>query len=109
MKQLPRYETNSILFYFFQFYVVDNGYLTANDNTDTSVRIKSLSPRQLGKYKCRAQNKLGSHEKEFVVTETPYCQPTSGVCGDIFSSASQNVCSGLLHLIGFVIMFITVK
>jgi hypothetical protein len=42
--------------------------MTADDLTETTVRIKKLNPRQLGVYTCRAQNKLGSAEKEFLVT-----------------------------------------
>ena len=34
---------------------MDNGYITSEDFTETSVRVKKLGPRQLGKYTCRAQ------------------------------------------------------
>ena len=44
-------------------YVVDNGYVTADDHTETSVRIKRLGRQHLGKYICRAQNKLGLKEQ----------------------------------------------
>ena len=44
-------------------YVVDNGYQTADDHTESSVRIRSLSRQHLGKYICRAQNKLGVKEQ----------------------------------------------
>ena len=44
-------------------YVVDNGYQTADDRTETTVRIKRLGRQHLGKYICRAQNKLGTKEQ----------------------------------------------
>ena len=47
---------NPLLFFFnLQIYAVDNGYITSEDFTETSVRVKKLGPRQLGKYTCRAQ------------------------------------------------------
>lgn len=69
-------------------YVVDNGYQTADDHTETSVRIKRLGRQHLGKYICRAQNKLGTKEKviEVVETYTPNCEV--GLCDQSASSAS---------------------
>ena len=46
--------------------MVDNGYQTADDHTETSVRIKRLGRQHLGKYICRAQNKLGTKEKVII-------------------------------------------
>ena len=43
------------MFFNLQIYAVDNGYITSEDFTETSVRVKKLGPRQLGKYTCRAQ------------------------------------------------------
>ena len=61
-------QTSTINFCFLlQNYAVDNGFMTADDLTETTVRIKKLSPRQIGVYTCRAQNKLGSAEREFLV------------------------------------------
>lgn len=69
-------------------YVVDNGYQTADDHIETSVRIKRLSKQHLGKYICRAQNKLGTKEQviEVVETYTPNCDV--GLCSQLASSAS---------------------
>jgi len=69
-------------------YVVDNGYQTADDHTETSIRIKRLGRQHLGKYICRAQNKLGTTEQviEVVETYTPNCEV--GLCEQPASSAS---------------------
>jgi len=75
-----------------QLYVVDNGFTTADDFTETSVRIKKLGRRQLGKYYCRAQNKLGSAEREFLVSESYEPNCVVGLCGD-FSAGSISVAS----------------
>ncbi len=72
-----------------QLYTVDNGFTTTDDYIETSVRIKSLSPRLIGKYVCRAQNKLGSNEREILVTQSfePNC--VAGLCGDRFGAAAS--------------------
>ena len=90
--------------------MVDNGYLTADDFTDTSVRIKKLGKRQLGSYFCRAQNKLGSTEKEFIVVETYEPDCTVGLCNE-FSSASSSkfLFFGLYQMIGALVLFLCVK
>ena len=75
-----------------QLYVVDNGFTTADDFTETSVRIKKMGRRQLGKYYCRAQNKLGSAEREFLVSESYEPNCVVGLCGD-FSAGSISVAS----------------
>ena len=61
-------------------FIVDSGYTTADDFTETSVRVKSLGSRELGEYFCRAQNKLGSKERriEIVRSYEPSC--TVGIC-----------------------------
>ena len=104
------YLNNVPNFGFFQHYVVDNGYLTADDFTDTSVRIKKLGKRQLGSYFCRAQNKLGSTEKEFIVVETYEPDCTVGLCNE-FSSASSSkfLFFGLYQMIGALVLFLCVK
>lgn len=93
-----------------QHYVVDNGYITADDFTDTSVRIKKLGKRQLGSYFCRAQNKLGSSEKEFIVVETYEPDCTIGLCSE-FSSASSSkfVFFGLYQIIAAFVLFLCIK
>jgi hypothetical protein len=69
---------------------VDNGFMTADDLTETTVRVKKLSPRQLGVYTCRAQNKLGSAEREFLVTESYQPNCVIGQCDDFAAKASSS-------------------
>ena len=93
---------------FLQIYAVDNGYVTAEDFTETSVRVKRLGPRQLGKYLCRAQNKLGSSEKEFVIQESYEPNCVVGLCGD-FSSGCSEFKSLFSMLITMSILLVAVK
>jgi len=93
-----------------QIYAVDNGYITSEDFTETSVRVKKLGPRQLGKYTCRAQNKLGETSKEFIIQESYEPNCVVGLCGD-FSSGSAGFRSELFSsiLISLFIILMTVK
>ena len=100
---------SKIPLYSLQHYVVDNGFTTADDFTETSVRIKKLGRRQTGKYYCRAQNKLGSAEREFRVTETYEPNCVVGLCGD-FSAGSISLKESLFTLlITLSISLMTVK
>ena len=93
----------------FQIYAVDNGYITADDFTETSVRIKKMGRRQLGNYTCRAQNKLGNTEKVFRVYESyvPNCEV--GLCGDFSSGSSGIFQSVFTMLITLSILLMAVK
>ena len=75
-----------------QLFVVDSGFTTSDDFTETSVRIKKLGPRLLGSYTCRAQNKLGITEKEIVVEQTYEPNCVVGLCyaGDAQRPARPN-------------------
>lgn len=88
-------------------YVVDNGYQTADDHTETSIRIKRLGRQYLGKYICRAQNKLGTTEQviEVVETYTPNCEV--GLCEQPATSASIKS-SYLMPLMYFIKVFIEI-
>jgi len=92
-----------------QIYAVDNGYITADDFTETSVRIKKMGRRQLGNYTCRAQNKLGNTEKVFRVYESyvPNCEV--GLCGDFSSGSSGIFQSVFTMLITLSILLMAVK
>ena len=82
---------NKMYFIFFhQNYAVDTGFTTSDDFTETSVRIKKLSPRQLGTYVCRAQNKLGSAEREIVVVQQYEPDCIIGLC-DRYTSAGYRL------------------
>merc|ERR1712012_1150339 len=47
-----------------QKYIVDTGFATIDSFIQTSVRIRSLDDRTMGKYSCRATNKLGETQGE---------------------------------------------
>ena len=72
----------------FQNYAVDTGFTTTDDFTETSVRIKKLTPRQLGTYVCRAQNKLGSAEREINVVQQYEPDCIVGLCDRYTSGAT---------------------
>ncbi|KAF8795911.1 Lachesin like protein [Argiope bruennichi] len=59
---------------------------TAQEFTDTTLRIITAEKRQYGFYTCKAINKLGSHEKVIEFFETPnvICPPACGV--DLYRS-----------------------
>ncbi|XP_071040811.1 lachesin [Parasteatoda tepidariorum] len=64
-------------------------YPTADEFTDTTLRIITAEKRQYGFYTCKATNKLGSHEKVIEFFETPnvICPPACGV--DLYRSDSS--------------------
>ena len=99
--------------FFFQFFVVDNGYTTADDSTEARVRIKKLTYDQVGGYTCRAQNKLGSAEKKFDVQLGSQTDCNIGLCESYSSAGSAGLNTNRIvfgiSLIGSVILFMTVK
>ena len=92
-------------FYFFQNYAVDTGFTTTDDFTETSVRIKNLNARQLGTYVCRAQNKLGSSEREIVVVQQYEPDCVVGLC-DRYTSAATGANTKLSVVVVFGISLI---
>lgn len=94
------------------YFVVDNGYTTADDSTEARVRIKKLTYDQVGGYTCRAQNKLGSAEKKFDVQLGSQTDCNIGLCESYSSAGSSGLNTGIvfgISLIGSVILFMTVK
>jgi len=73
--------------------------MTADDLTETTVRVKKLGQRQLGVYTCRAQNKLGSAEKEYLVSEAYQPNCIVGQCDDFSAAAPTGPDRGLLLLL----------
>jgi len=71
-------------------YNVENGFMADGELSELSLRIQTLGPRQLGLYICRAQNKLGRAEKEFLVTEAFESKCVVGQCDEFVSSSSSN-------------------
>ncbi|KAG8196343.1 hypothetical protein JTE90_013826 [Oedothorax gibbosus] len=62
---------------------------TADEFTDTTLRIITAEKRQYGFFTCKASNKLGSHEKVIEFFETPnvICPPACGV--DLYRSGAK--------------------
>ena len=72
-------------------FIVDNGFATLDDFIETSVRVRSLEPRTLGSYFCKAQNKLGQTEKQMNVSETYTPNCAVGLCDDGLASHSTAI------------------
>lgn len=55
-------------------------FATADEYTDTTIRVITIEKRQYGEYVCRAANKLGSAETKVELFETiiPVCPPACG-------------------------------
>lgn len=55
-------------------------FATADEFTDTTIRIITIEKRQYGNYVCRAANKLGTAEKSVELFESiiPVCPPACG-------------------------------
>lgn len=60
-------------------YKISN-FATADEFTDSTLRIVSVEGKQYGNYKCQAVNKLGSDEGQIELYETsnPVCPPACG-------------------------------
>lgn len=57
-----------------------SSFATADEFTDSTLRIKTIERRQYGNYKCKANNKLGFAEGSVQLYETssPVCPPACG-------------------------------
>lgn len=53
-------------------YISISHFATADEFTDTTLRILTVEKRQYGKYYCRAANKLGSDEASVELFGTPF-------------------------------------
>lgn len=55
-------------------------FATADEFTDTTIRVITIEKRQYGIFKCKAQNKLGSDEGQVELLESiiPVCPPACG-------------------------------
>lgn len=55
-------------------------FATADEFTDTTIRVITIEKRQYGMFTCKAQNKLGSDEGKVELFETiiPVCPPACG-------------------------------
>ena len=70
-------------------FLVDNGYTATDDFVEARVRIRSLTPRELGSYYCRAKNKLAEVTKEIQVFQTYEPNCAIGLCEDFASSSTS--------------------
>ena len=81
-------------------------FATADQYTDTTIRVITIEKRQYGEYVCRAANKLGTAETSVELFETtvPVCPPA---CGQAlyYGAGIVPVSSGPLVVL---VLFITV-
>jgi hypothetical protein len=88
-------------------YKISN-FATADEFTDSTLRITKIDDKQYGTYKCRAINKLGQDEAAIVLKESssPVCPPA---CGQGYSSSSKNSLSLNFLAIYSLILILVVK
>ena len=82
-----------------------SNFATADEFTDSTLRIVSLDGRSYGNYKCQAVNKLGSSEGaiELYQTNNPVCPPA---CGQgHFNSGSYTKASSIVILAALLATF----
>lgn len=70
-------------------------FATADEFTDSTLRVITIEKRQYGDYKCKAVNKLGGDEAKAHLFETviPVCPPACGQAHYTASGKSINVTS----------------
>jgi neuronal growth regulator 1 len=85
-------------------YKISN-FATADEFTDSTLRIVTLDERQYGNYKCKAVNKLGSDEAQILLYETsnPVCPPA---CGQGYNSARSLDSASILAMPVFIAVII---
>lgn len=73
-------------------------FATADEFTDTTLRVLSIEKRQFGNYSCTATNKLGQSAAivTLIETTTPVCPPA---CGTLSYSAASTTTSSVLTLL----------
>lgn len=85
-------------------------FATADEFTDSTLRVITIEKRQYGDYLCRATNKLGSHEAKVNLFETsiPTCPPA---CSQSYSfgGAESITISFITVLFGAFIIFWRIK
>lgn len=74
-------------------------FATADEFTDSTVRVLTIEKNQYGRYICSAQNKFGSHRAtvELFETPVPICPPA---CVEYHFTAGASIPVSLLELIG---------
>ncbi|MPC33185.1 Lachesin [Portunus trituberculatus] len=73
-------------------------FATADEYTDTTLRVLSIEKRQFGNYSCTATNKLGQSSAivTLIETTTPVCPPA---CGTLTYSAAYTPTPSVLTLL----------
>jgi len=87
-----------------QHYKISN-FATADEFTDTTLRVITIEKRQYGFYTCKAENKFGENEAQVELVESylPTCPPACGhsYYGDgsaITASVSMVVFTAFVYL-----------
>ncbi|XP_022251702.1 lachesin-like [Limulus polyphemus] len=77
-------------------------FSTADEFTDSTLRVISIEKRQYGEYICKAMNKLGSHQQKMELYETAnvICPPACGI--DLISAAPSTFDATLL-IVSFIL------
>uniref|UniRef100_A0A1B6MLT0 Ig-like domain-containing protein n=1 Tax=Graphocephala atropunctata TaxID=36148 RepID=A0A1B6MLT0_9HEMI len=81
-------------------------FATADEFTDTTLRVITIEKRQYGNYSCKAANKLGSSQQWVNLFETviPVCPPACGQAR-YSSAAPATTANALILLIALFFLF----
>ena len=84
-------------------------FATADEFTDSTIRVITIEKRQYGDYICKAANKLGNAEAKVHLFETiiPTCPPACGQA--TYGDAAYITASTIVLVIGFITVFIQFK
>ncbi|KAJ0182960.1 hypothetical protein K1T71_000936 [Dendrolimus kikuchii] len=79
-------------------------FATADEFTDTNLRVITIEKRQYGIFTCKAQNKLGSAEAYVELTESiiPVCPPA---CSQVFYGGAVPVAPSVNTLISLFVVY----
>ncbi|KAL0280579.1 UNVERIFIED_CONTAM: hypothetical protein PYX00_001835 [Menopon gallinae] len=80
-------------------------FATADEYTDTTIRIITIEKRQYGRYTCRAANKLGTAEAQVELFESiiPVCPPA---CGQSRVGSAAGVSPSMVVVFASVLVFL---
>ncbi|XP_037944745.1 lachesin-like [Teleopsis dalmanni] len=76
---------------------------TADEYTDSTLRILTVEKRQYGDYVCKAVNKLGQAEARVNLFETviPVCPPA---CGQAYYGGAENIATTSFVFLGILLV-----
>nr|XP_049707346.1 lachesin isoform X1 [Helicoverpa armigera] len=80
-------------------------FATADEFTDTTIRVITIEKRQYGLFKCKAQNKLGTDEGQVELVESiiPVCPPA---CGTARFAAAASLAPSVATLMSLFAVYI---